>query len=298
MRSSAPYAKRDLLLRIVYLAMASTWWFCSGFGLLIRTRVVTLCYHGVTDGEKDRFRWQMELIAGRAITTGDLDKVTTGAVGPPRVCVTFDDAFANLLGNALPVTTELGIPATVFAVTENLGSRPRWQIAPDHPDARESTMTADQIRAAARNGLITFGSHGATHRPLAGLPAVDVERELVGSREVLEEIVGGGVEDFAFPHGECDAGSLEPLFDAGYRRLFTLDPSIGSGDGPCRLIGRMPMSPQAWEIEFRLTAAGAYEWLPHLRKVARRIRARRRRPARAADPEVPAMKTPVTGCRM
>jgi peptidoglycan/xylan/chitin deacetylase (PgdA/CDA1 family) len=253
------YDKRGPVARVVYLIVAVLYWLGTGFGRVGRRDVVTLCYHGVKPDQRRRFARQMAWIARR---------------GRGRVRVTFDDAFANLLDNALPVMHELGIPATVFAVTGNLGSRPDWEIAADHPDASEPTMTAAQIRLAAADCSTTFGSHGATHRRLTDLSADEVYWELKESRTALEQITGTDVEDFAPPHGACDEALVDAAIAAGYRRVFTLDePRDQRDDGARgRVNGRMKMSPDVWPIEFALTAAGAYRWLPGIRRLIRRRR--------------------------
>ncbi|MHC4217261.1 MAG: polysaccharide deacetylase family protein, partial [Planctomycetota bacterium] len=225
------YNNRGPVVRVVYLVIAVVYWMLTGFG---RRRRVTLCYHGVTADQHQRFAEQMEWIARRE---------------RGRISVTFDDAFANLLDNALPVVRGLGIPTTVFAVTGNLGARPGWKIAADHPDAAEVTMTAEQVREAAAKRGVTFGSHGVTHRPLTGLSADEVRRELVESKSALEEIARRPVHDFAPPHGACDGALVDAAMAAGYRRVLTLG-DAESGDG--KVIGRMKMSPDVWPIEFKL----------------------------------------------
>ena len=271
-QSASTYAKRGLLVRLIYLAISSAWWMLSGFGKLIRTRCITLCYHGVTDQYKEPFRRQMELAADRTIDAANLGGIAKTGRGKSRVCVTFDDAFENLLTNALPITRGLGIPTIIFAVTRNLGSRPQWEIAPDHPDASEPTMTEHQIRGAAGAEPVTFGSHGATHRCLTGLLPGEIAEELATSKTGLERITGSEVDDFAFPYGENDPSLINAAFAAGYRRVFTLDPADTRTDGAKLIIGRMSMSPAVWKIEFCLTIAGAYEWLPYIRKGAGRAR--------------------------
>jgi peptidoglycan/xylan/chitin deacetylase (PgdA/CDA1 family) len=251
------YDKRGPVVRVAYLVVAVLCWLATGFGRLGRRGVVTLCYHGVKPHRRRRFARQMAWIARHR---------------RGRVRVTFDDAFANLLDNALPVMHELGIPATVFAVTGNLGSPPRWEIAGDHPDATEPTMTVDQIWLAEADYGVTFGSHGATHRRLTDLSPDEVYWELKESRTALEHIAGREVEDFAAPHGACDEGLVDAAIAAGYRRVFTLDePRSDAADGAQRrVIGRMKMSPDVWPIEFALTASGAYRWLPWIRRLIRR----------------------------
>ncbi|MHC4080034.1 MAG: polysaccharide deacetylase family protein [Planctomycetota bacterium] len=250
------YDKRGSVVRVIYLLVAMLYWPVTK---LRRRSTVILCYHGVKAQQRRRFARQMAWIALR---------------GRGRVRVTFDDAFANLLDNALPVMHELGIPATVFAVADNLGSPPTGEIAGDHPDASEVTMTATQIRQVDAEYGVTFGSHGATHRRLTELSANEVYWELTESRTTLEQIVGKPIEDFAPPHGACDQTLIDAAIAAGYRRVFTVgEPQHRDKDrAEGTVIDRMKMSPDVWPIEFSLTAAGAYGWLPAFRRLMRRLR--------------------------
>ncbi len=278
------YGKRGPVVRCVYLAAAMTWWLLTGFGRLGRARVVTLCYHGVTRDQRDRFRRQMALIAGRAVSAAAIGATRARPWALPRVCVTFDDAFANLLDHALPVTRELEIPVTVFAVTESPGSTPGWTMRPGHPERLEPTMSARQIVRAAGDPWCRFGSHGATHRRLPDLAPPEAQGELNGSKAALEAILDRRVDDFAFPHGACNRRLIDDAFEAGYRRLFTLDPSAGIDHGRGSVLGRMPVSPDVWLIEFALTAAGAYDWLPAVRRFVRRFGCGLRRPPETRRP--------------
>ncbi len=267
-----PYGRHGLPLRLVCLAIAVACWVATGLGRWRRDGVVTLCYHGVRAGQAARFRRQMTRITRRVVGPAGMRAASAEPrSGPPRVCVTFDDAFANLLETALPVTRELGLPVTVFVVTGNLGSRPAWAMADGHPDAGEVTMSATQIRDAAADHRITWGSHGATHRPLTDLPPAEVTVELAASAAALEDLLGWRVEDFAFPYGACSEQLVAAAADCGYRRVYTLDSSLPRF-GDVDVVGRMAMSPDAWPIEFVLTAAGAYGWLPRCRTLLRRLR--------------------------
>ena len=70
-------------------------------------------------------------------------------------------------------------------------------------------------------GLISVGSHTATH---ASLPEVtpDVRRqELVASRSRLESIVGTPTDLLAYPSGHYDDDVERETAAAGYRAAFT-----------------------------------------------------------------------------
>jgi peptidoglycan/xylan/chitin deacetylase (PgdA/CDA1 family) len=268
------YGRRGPLVRLAFLAAALATWVLTGFGRLSRVRVVTLCYHGVTPHQAALFARQMSALAGHTLATCHLPEAARGARRgtPPRVCVTFDDGFANLLDNALPLTRRLGIPVTIFAVTGNLGHPPRWALAPHHPDSAEPTMTAEQLATAALDPLCTIGSHTVTHRDLTRLRSDELASELAGSRAALESILNRPVEDFAFPYGAVDRRVIEAALAAGYRRVYTLDPYPSPPGHDGRIVSRMLMTPDVWPIEFRLTVAGAYSWIAPLKGWLRRDR--------------------------
>jgi peptidoglycan/xylan/chitin deacetylase (PgdA/CDA1 family) len=211
-------------------------------------------------------------LRGRALALSALSAATAAAADPgPRVCVTFDDAFACLLENVLPITRALGIPVTIFVPTDNLGRSPAWAMRAGHPDAQESVMTADEIRTAHQPGMVDFGSHTCRHADLPRLGRSATQHELARSRQVLEALLGAPVYDLALPYGAYDAGVLAASRAAGYTRIFTLDARLACpADGG--VYGRFLMSPDVWPIEFHLTCAGAYAWLHAWRGFWRRLR--------------------------
>jgi len=281
---SGPYDKHGELVRTAYLLMALLTW------PLMRLRrcggqAVVLCYHGVKPHEAARFAWQVRRVAKRAIGVKDLRAGGIVNRRGPVVYFTFDDAFANLLDNALPTLRQHGVPACIFAVADNLGDRPRWRIAPDHPDAGERIMSGDELRRVVESGLVTVGSHTCTHPDLARLAPADVLRELRDSRRALADLVGQPVDDLALPHGSYTAPVLDAAFEAGYQRIYTLEPRPHTPADAPQVIGRFLMSPDAWRIEFLLTCAGAYAWLHPWRHLLNRLR---RLVRRSAPQEAPA----------
>jgi peptidoglycan/xylan/chitin deacetylase (PgdA/CDA1 family) len=100
---------------------------------------VILCYHRVGGALADpyslsirveRFEEQMEHLRRHAapVHLSELvARVRKGAVQSGMVAVTFDDGYASVLDQAYPILLRLGIPATVFATSDYLGSaRESW----------------------------------------------------------------------------------------------------------------------------------------------------------------------------
>ena len=272
MTRRGPYGRRGQAIRVAYLVVSMLVWIAMGFGRRGRGGVVVLCYHGVRDDQAARFRRQVRRVAARAIGSWELQSVSSRR-GRAQVCITFDDAFANLLRNALPALAEHGAPATIFAVSRNLGAPPRWAMPPGHPDADEQTMTAEEISSCACS-LVRIGSHTRTHPRLTSLDGGAMREELQESRAELASIVGSPVTELAFPHGDFDERALRAAQVSGYERVFTLELTPYPGPSPSFVTGRFSADPDMWTIEFLLTCDGAYAWLEGCRRLLRRLRGR------------------------
>jgi peptidoglycan/xylan/chitin deacetylase (PgdA/CDA1 family) len=193
-----------------------------------RRGAAVLCYHDVGRDPANRtdyyltpeqLRAHVEWIRGWGLSIVPLaeivDRLADGRDLDALVAVTFDDALLGVREHAAPILEELGVPATVFVVTDVLGVDP-----PFWPGAAR-TLTDDELRALTASGLVTLGSHTATH---ASLPDVDAGvrvAELDASRRSLEAITGAPVDLFAYPFGHHDAASEAATAAAGYRAACT-----------------------------------------------------------------------------
>lgn len=63
-------------------------------------------------------------------------------------------------------------------------------------------MSWAQIQVLSDDPLATIGAHTISHPPLIHLPLEDLEREILGSKEILEQRLGQSVEHFAYPFGK------------------------------------------------------------------------------------------------
>jgi peptidoglycan/xylan/chitin deacetylase (PgdA/CDA1 family) len=160
----------------------------------------------------------------------------------------------DLLSYALYATTETTLPRGVLANDADIGTdaakaRTRERIkgklvsagaekAADHLDwicealhVRTDTpeldpvrfLTSEQIREMAANGVV-FGGHTVTHPILSRENVGRIRSEVRECKDVLESLLGGAVEVFAYPNGGVgdfnDAVKRE-LREAGYIASFT-----------------------------------------------------------------------------
>ena len=226
-------------------------------------RGVVLYYHAVKPAERAAFAWQMDELVKHA-RPFRADSPETMTAGQLNVAVTFDDGFESVLQNAIPELTKRHIPFTMFVPSGSLGERPCWVLDPEHRAWDERVLSREDLRVLAKLPLAQLGSHSITHPNLQRLSADEARRELVQSKVDLEAIAGSQVDVFSFPHGAHSPALLEEARQAGYKRVFTVEPTLVESGGTTFSVGRVGVDPDDWPIEFRLKIAGAYRWRAHL----------------------------------
>lgn len=224
-------------------------------------RLVVLCYHGVCDDQKTAFAWQMATLR-RAGCPIALDKPLP-TQGKLLIGITFDDGFANLIINAIPILETLDMPSTLFITSGHLGSTPTWSTSPDWAYKQERLLTVTELKSLKRP-LITIGSHSVSHPSLDKLPTEAARQEIVESKKNLEELFDKAVDLFAFPYGAYNKTLVKLVQQAGYRHAFTCFPQYESPAGYPFLIGRFEADADDWKVEFWLKIRGAYTWLAPL----------------------------------
>lgn len=82
-------------------------------------------------------------------------------------------------------------------------------------------MTWEMIEELDRAGVV-IGSHGIAHVDLTTVSDRELDRELTGSKSMLEDRLGRSVPLFAFPYGRFSRRVWEAALRAGYTHLFTI----------------------------------------------------------------------------
>jgi len=176
--------------------------------------VPILTYHSLDESGSvistapDVFKEQIRLFCQwgyRAVRLSDLIDAWQGKVSLPRkpIDITFDDAFANVLEHAAPTLAAAGFPACLFAVADYCGKDNDWPSQPrDAP--RLPTLSYAALRDLADAGF-EIGAHTLTHPRLPRVDAATAEREIVRSKESLEDHTGQHVAVFAYPYGLAGA---------------------------------------------------------------------------------------------
>ena len=169
-----------------------------------------LTYHSIDDSgsvisvSRGDFRrhaeWLATAAAPRAVT---VDEAVRADDAEDCLALVFDDAFENFETAAWPVLRDLGIPATLFVVSREVGRTNAWggEHDPEAPTLR--LLDWDALGRLAGEG-VEIGSHTRTHRRLEGLDRARLVDEIEGSAEDIETRLGERPEGFAYPYGSLD----------------------------------------------------------------------------------------------
>jgi peptidoglycan/xylan/chitin deacetylase (PgdA/CDA1 family) len=134
-------------------------------------------------------------------------------LGTRYACLTFDDGYEDFYLNALPLLQQYGASATVFVVTDYIGSTNRWDAVYGLPPI--PLLSRSQILDLDSQG-VEMGSHTLSHRRLTSLRPEERAREIRGSKEALEQLLGHEVRFFCYPHVDHNLEVRKEVREAGY----------------------------------------------------------------------------------
>ncbi len=146
------------------------------------------------------------------------DAVRTHRPLPGRaVLITFDDGYQDFFDHAWPLLRDYDFPATVFAVTDLVGTTSSWDARYGEP---AELMGWDELRHLRRNG-IEIGSHTASHRSLTSMRSHEILAQERRCRDTLSEELGSDITAMAYPYGMYDQRVTSLLRQAGYDMAVT-----------------------------------------------------------------------------
>src|SRR3954466_1348007 len=166
------------------------------------------------------------------------------AIPPKSAIITFDDGWKSQYDVAWPILKKFNFPVTLFIYTEG--------IKPGHFSGGES-MSWEQL-AEMRDAGVDIQGHTATHSDLRKpydkvakkhLNPQEYEewlqKEVGGSKQMIEQKLGVKVNCFAVPYGFHNDHIRDVVMKAGYEALFTVYGQPISMHTPLNSVGRYLM---------------------------------------------------------
>ncbi len=154
------------------------------------------------------FARQLEWIASvgcRGVSVGQARRQAFDA--PGQIVITFDDGCGSDWTIAAPNLLERGFGATFYVVSRWIGRRAGF-------------LGSAELRELSHAGF-EVGSHSATHAFLPDLDDAGLRRELVESKQDIEDVLGRPVTHFSCPGGRVNRRVADAARNAGYETLAT-----------------------------------------------------------------------------
>lgn len=153
------------------------------------------------------FEKQMHILMESKIELVNLDDLFHGKVQSDfSVALTFDDGNLSDYEIVFPILKKYNIPATFFISIGNL---------------LNGKLETEKLVELSDNKLVGIGSHGLTHRDLRKLSDAEIRKELLGSRDYLQNILNKTIDFFALPYGSGDSRVYRLCRESGYNAVFT-----------------------------------------------------------------------------
>lgn len=94
-------------------------------------------------------------------------------------------------------------------------------------------LSHSELRDLSRSPFVEIGAHSVSHPALPTIPVGERRKEIADSRSVLEDLIDGPVDKFAYPYGEYDRETAELVGEAGLSLAVTCDAErVGAATNP------------------------------------------------------------------
>ncbi len=247
--------------KIKVVVSSVVWAFDQALGLVGRSKPnrsngVVLLYHDVLDHQVEAFSRHVAFLRAHYDVAPLTDlHASSRRSSRLRVALTFDDALESFGANAVAVLSKDATPATLFVPSGLISS-----LQPGY-------MTPEAVKNLPP--FIEVGSHSRMHRRLSDLAADELQQEVAGSRNELEQMTGRPVTSFAFPFGDTNVSVEKCTTESGYERSYSVRP--GTVGDERHSVPRTTLEPTDSLFELRLKAEGAYRWMGALMAARRRF---------------------------
>ncbi|MFL5899401.1 MAG: polysaccharide deacetylase family protein [Solirubrobacterales bacterium] len=165
------------------------------------------------------FDRQVEALEKKGYTGVSLNQVYDawfkgGELPEKPVVVSFDDGYRSQYVYARPELRKLGWPGVLSAIAGRIG--------------RPGAELSNQMVQTMVNDGWELDSHTINHVDVSQASGVDLQREVAGSRRILQQRFHQPVNFFCYPSGRYDAEAEQAVRAAGYLGATTTDEGLAS----------------------------------------------------------------------
>ena len=234
-----------------------------------KTMIPILMYHSIQEVPRSEvmkslhvkpssFALQMQLLrllGYRGCSVSEATNALQTSSSERLVGLTFDDGYENFFVNALPVLKRLRFSATVYCVSDLIGTSNVW----DHNSgiSHNNLMSEKQIKMCLADG-IEIGCHSATHKSLPSATE-HLSQEICAARWELERRFDTSVSTFCYPYGHFNSAVMKAVAEAGFTSATTMIRSRATSTDSNLLLPRIPVTWHTTAAHFLLKILTGYE---------------------------------------
>ena len=203
-----------------------------GYVFWLRDRYVVpiLTYHhvGVSSSKwrlnavsEKSFDYQMNFIKRHGFEVISFDDLVEGIkkghlFSRNTVVLQFDDGYEDNYKYAFPILRKYGFPAMVFLVSDKINTH----------DNFATYLTWDEVKEMGKYNFLA-GAHTRHHAYLPSLSLIEAQNEIAGSKKVIEDHLGHGIDYFSYPSGGFTKDIERLVKEAGYKAAVTTNRGKG-----------------------------------------------------------------------
>lgn len=274
----------------------------------LNQKLKVLCYHEVNNPRlfEKQLLWLSKKFNLIPIATLDQVLNDQATLPPNPLLITFDDAHHSVYEFGMPILKRLNISATVFVITELVGTEsPYWwdivhasfspsmsaklraneinrvkglpdtdrksyilELSHKTPKLRARQLNWEELRKMEANG-ISIACHTHTHPMLDKCESSVVSNELETSMRLLKSHGMSGHAYFAYPNGNWNEATEAILKEQQVKLAFLFDHKINTGQVNPLRISRLSVGSNTSLSKLSLIMSGVHSKLLPLRKMLR-----------------------------
>lgn len=170
---------------------------------------------GITTRHPNRFESDLKILKilqFNTITFKDL--INSKAEFSNPIIITFDDAYETIKRYALPLMFSYGFKGIIYPVTNFIGKYNDWDVQIGKLKFKHLNW---QALKEIQNMGFEIGSHTQSHELLTRMNYRQQLKELIDSKDVLENALGMEVFSISYPFGRFNQQTIRCAVEAGYK---------------------------------------------------------------------------------
>jgi peptidoglycan/xylan/chitin deacetylase (PgdA/CDA1 family) len=202
------------------------------------------------------FEKQLQFLRDHGFETIVFEDLLTKRIPKKPIMLTFDDGYENNYRFLFPLLKKHKMKAVIYILADRKHKTNFW----DKPlgEAEHALLKPAQILEMQKSGWVEFGSHSLNHNRLTLLKKAEQEKQIAGSKKVLEVFLKKPVFSFAYPYGVFNEEIKKMTRAAGY----TFGLAVNQGPTQFQMdlmeIKRVHMFPQTSTFDFFKKTSGVY----------------------------------------